>query len=455
MWHVDEVVKAVGGEALRIERETFAAVSTDSRTIGMGDLFIPLTGPNFDGHLFIGEAYRASQGGTLIEKGREEVYKDAPGTVILVDDTTQALLDLARWKRERLGATCIAITGSNGKTTTKEILVDMLKRSFSVANNEKNYNNLIGVSKSILAIEGEPQFCVFELGTNAPGEIKRLARTVQPDASLITNINPSHLEGLGDIEGVLNEKLDLFYHTKEGGKVFVNADDPYILPRYRDARDTLRTACVFGIEQETPFHLTVDKDLGWQGSDITLAFPDRKVSARTPLLGRHNLYNILAASALAHSAGLGADEIKAAVEGFGAFTMRFTPVKSTRGFIVVNDTYNANPASVEWAVRTLMDLPCRGKRVVILGDMRELGDKTAYYHRELGRFLKAAAVPVVILTGESVKETFGELGGERAILFEDRQRLIDYARGTITPDDIVLVKGSRLAHMEEIVEALI
>ena len=452
MWHVDEVIRAVGGEALKIESDTFAAVSTDSRTIGRGDLFIPLSGPNFDGHLFIRDAYRASLGGTLIEKGREEVYKDAPGTVILVNDATEALLDLARWKRERLGGTCIAITGSNGKTTTKEILVDMLKRSFSVAYNEKNYNNLIGVSKSILAIEGEPEFCVFELGTNAKGEIKRLALATMPDASLITNINPSHLEGLGDIEGVLDEKLDLFYHTKEGGRVFVNADDPYILPRYRDA---LRTACTFGIARETPFRLTVDKDLGWQGSDITLTFPGQKVSARTPLLGRHNLYNILAASALAHSSGLGNREIKDAVEGFGAFTMRFTPVRSTRGFMVVDDTYNANPASVEWAVRTLMDLPCRGKRVVILGDMRELGDKTAHYHRELGRFLKAAAVPTVILTGESVKETFDELGPGRAVLFEDRKGLIDYARATIGADDIVLVKGSRAAHMEEIVEALI
>ncbi|MDR2019113.1 MAG: UDP-N-acetylmuramoyl-tripeptide--D-alanyl-D-alanine ligase [Syntrophobacterales bacterium] len=451
MWRVDDVVEAVCGVPLRIEKDMFVAVSTDSRTIGVGDLFVPLPGANFDGHLYINDAYETSLGGSICEKRRVDICRGGRGTVILVDDTTQALLDLARWKKERMAGRCIALTGSNGKTTTKEILVDMMKRSFVVAYNEKNFNNLIGVSKNILAIAGEPEVLIYELGTNNKGEIQALATTTQPDLSLITNINASHLEGLSDLEGVLEEKLDLFRFTKSRGKVLVNADDPHIMRRYRDAG---REALLYGITNEADFRLNIDKDLGWEGSEITITFPGESLTARTRLLGRHNLYNILAASALAYSAGLGAKEIKETVETFGAFSMRFTAKQSERGFMVIDDTYNANPASVEWAVRTIEDLPCRGKRVAILGDMRELGEKTAFYHRELGRFLKTTSIRLIALVGEYVKETFDELGNERAILFEDKERLVNYVNDIMEEGDVVLVKGSRAARMEEIVGAL-
>jgi UDP-N-acetylmuramoyl-tripeptide--D-alanyl-D-alanine ligase len=452
MWRVDEVIEAVRGVPFRIERENFSSISTDSRTIGAGDLFIPLSGANYDGHLFIEQAYAISSGGSICERSREDIFTKVKGTVILVDNAVEALLDLARWKREHMTGTSIAITGSNGKTTTKEILVDMMKRSFSVAYNEKNYNNLIGVSKSILAIEGEPEFFVFELGTNSKGEIRSLATTTIPDISLITNINPSHLEGLFDLEGVLAEKLDLFRLTKEGGKVFVNADDPYITDAYRHGT---HETCVYGMEKETPFHLTVERDLGWDGSEIALSFPGEAIRATTRLLGRHNLSNILAASAIAWSVGLGVKEIKETIETFSPFSMRFVVRRSGKGFVVVDDTYNANPASTEWAVRTLEQLPCEGKRVAILGDMRELGEKTSFYHRELGRFLKDSALSLIALVGEYVSETFEELGPEKAVLFQDKAGLIDYMGKNIVEGDIVLVKGSRAAKMEEIVEALI
>ena len=456
MWRINEVIEAVKGVPFRVERDTFRDISTDSRSIGEGDLFVPLSGTNFDGHLFIAGAYEASRGGTLCEKHRKEIYEQTPGTVILVENATQALLDLARWKRGRMTGTCIAITGSNGKTTTKEILVDMMKRSFTVANNEKNYNNLVGVSKSILAIEGDPRFLVFELGTNMRGEIRALSETTMPDMSLITNINPSHLEGLMDLEGVLAEKLDLFRLTRKEGKVFVNADDPSITAGYHDRAG--HEACLFGIVNEAPFRLTVDQDLGWQGVDITLAFPGEHIKARTPLLGKHNLYNILAAAALAHSAGLGADKIKETVETFSPFSMRFTPIESPKGFMVVNDTYNANPASVEWAVRTLEGLPARGRRIVVLGDMKELGEKTSYYHREVGRYLGKSSVSLICLIGEHMREAYDELtsqGNGKAIFFEDKKGLMEYVSGQVREGDVVLVKGSRASRMEEIVEVLI
>jgi len=249
MWHLDEVLKATKGVTLRVEKETFTGISTDSRTIAEGELFVPITGKTFDAHMYLLDAYERSNGGTICEKEREALCVTLQGTIVLVEDAEQALLDLARYKLQKTQATRIAITGSNGKTTTKEMLVDMAKRAFPVHFNEKNYNNIVGVSKSILSIKGEPEFCIFELGTNSKGEIGRLARAVEPDLSLITNINPSHLEGLGDIEGVLEEKLDLFHLTKEGGTIFVNADDKYRpepchVPAHRRQESRLGRRCL-------------------------------------------------------------------------------------------------------------------------------------------------------------------------------------------------------------------
>ena len=451
MWHLDEVLKAVKGTTLRVDKETFTGISTDSRTIGDGELFIPITGKTFDAHMFLLDAYERSRGGTVCEKEREALCVTLEGTIILVEDAEQALLDLAHYKRQKTATTCIAITGSNGKTTTKEMLVDMAQRAFSVHFNEKNYNNIIGVSRSVLSIEGDPEFCVFELGTNSKGEIGRLARATEPDVSLITNINPSHLEGLGDIEGVLEEKLDLFRLTKKGGKIFINADDPYIPARYKDEGHAVFT---YGIENNAAFRLIVDENLGWEGVVFTLHFPGDSLRSKTNLLGRHNLYNILAASSIAYGIGVKPALIKESIETFSSYSMRFRPVAAREGYTIVDDSYNANPSSMEWAIKTLLELPAAGKRIAILGDMRELGTKSGHYHRELGRVLSESTIPVIALIGEEMKETFRELGNERSRLFDDKDHLIDFIRGKAGKGDVILVKGSRASKMEEIVEAL-
>jgi UDP-N-acetylmuramoyl-tripeptide--D-alanyl-D-alanine ligase len=452
MWRIDEVIKAVNGVVYRVERNSFSGISTDSRSITEGELFVPIDGKTFDGHKFVAHAYEQSHGGALCRKGREDVFKSAKGTIILVDDTTRALLDLAHYRRRQKQGIFIDITGSNGKTTTKEILVAIMGGGRQVHFNEKNFNNLIGVSKSILAIEGDPEYFVFELGTNSRGEIRQLAQVTEPDVSLITNINPSHLQGLKDLEGVLEEKLDLFHHTKEGGNVLINADDPSLFPGYKDSGHVPRT---FGIVNDADFQLLIKEDLGWDGYDFTLKFFEDSVRAQTKLLGRHNLYNILAASSIAHLVGISTTQIRSAIEAFNPYTMRFKPVKAKEGYTVVDDSYNANPSSVKWAITTLSNLPCSGKRMAILGDMKELGDKTSYYHGELGKLLKKSNVDKVILIGEEVKEVLKEMDNGRAKLFEDKGSLIEYVKQQIAEGDVVLIKGSRAAKMEEIVEALI
>lgn len=452
MWHVEDIIKAVHGIAYRIERDTFVDISTDSRTIREGELFVPINGITFDGHKFIADAYNKSHGGALCEKGRDDVLRDARGTIILVDDTLKALLGIAHYKRKSLKGTFIAITGSNGKTTTKEILVAILGRSRQLHFNEKNFNNLIGVSKSILAVQGSPETFIFELGTNSKGEIRQLTEITEPDVSVITNINPSHLEGLSDLDGIFEEKTDLFRYTKQGGHILINADDPFLSSRYHDEGHVPHT---FGMREDADFQLLIREDLGWGGYVFTLTFFKDVFHVKTNLLGKHNLYNILAASSIAYLVGISPMQIKHAIETFSPYSMRFRPIVTGKGYTIVDDTYNANPSSVKWALSTLSSLPCQGKRIAILGDMKELGGMTAYYHEEIGRFLKKSNINLVMLIGENVKGVVKALDNGRGKLFDDKSSLIDYAKQHITSGDTVLIKGSRAAKMEEIVEALI
>jgi len=451
VWRADAIASAVNGTLFRVEKGSFSAISTDSRTIKAGEFFVPLKGPNFDGHLFVEAAYAASGGGSLCDRTRREVFERVPGTVILVDDTNQALLDLAAFKRREVGGTFVAITGSNGKTTTKELLVHLVGDLFPLVFNEKNYNNQVGVAKTILAIEESPKYSVFELGTNHKGEIETLSRMVRPRMSLITNINPSHLEGLSDLSGVRQEKLSLFETTETGGRIFINADDPS-LASYRPRGDL--TAATFGMREEADFMLRVTKERGIEGFDVTLMLSGTEVRTTVRLLGQHNLSNVLAASVLAHSMGVPSSRLAEAMAEFRPYKGRFEPIESRKGFVVIDDAYNANPASMQWAIDTLLALPCPGKRIAVLGEMRELGEKKVGYHRELGRVLKESALSLILLLGEDTKITFDEIGNGRANHFEDKAHLVDFLSGKIGKGDIVLVKGSRALGMDEIVEAL-
>jgi UDP-N-acetylmuramoyl-tripeptide--D-alanyl-D-alanine ligase len=303
----------------------------------------------------------------------------------------------------------------------------------------------------MLSFDGEAEICILELGTNARGEIGRLARAVDPDLSLITNIRPSHLEGLGDMAGVLEEKLDLFRFTGEGGKIFVNADDPLLLP---GAASLEREAYTFSLRGEADFRLSVVENRGWDGYDIEMILREDTVRASTGLLGEHNLYNILAASAIAWTAGVDTGHIAAALRDFVPYAMRFSPRMAAGGYLVVDDTYNANPASMASALEAFQALPCRGRRMAVLADMQELGEEARRYHRELGRFLKGGSLWKVFLLGDLVGETLAELGGERGLRFDNKADMVAELRSVIGEGDAVLVKGSRLSRLEEVVEAL-
>jgi UDP-N-acetylmuramoyl-tripeptide--D-alanyl-D-alanine ligase len=452
MWPVETIAAGVRGAIYRVEKSVFSSISTDSRTIGRDEFFIPLAGPNFDGHLFINNAYERSGGGSLCNRNRAEIYGTAKGTVLLVDDTNQALLDLARFKREHTAGAFVAITGSNGKTTTKELLVHLVGDLCPLVFNEKNYNNHVGVAKALLAIEGHPEFGIFELGTNHPGEIERLSRMVQPHLSLITNVNPSHLEGLSDLDGVRREKLRLFEMTLPGGTVFINMDDPS-LASYTVRGD--QRAVTFAIGNKADCTLQVLAEKGLAGFDMAIHFPDGRIETTTRLLGRHNLYNVLAAAVLAHAMGVPAQRIREGLATFDAYKGRFRPINSPEGYIVIDDAYNANPASMEFALNTLSALPCKGRRIAALGGMKELGEKTEGYHGELGRYLRAGNLSLILFLGEEMEAVAKGMNNGRAKHFADKRSLIEFLSGQLHRNDIVLVKGSRALGMDEIVEALV
>lgn len=451
MWHIEELIKATKAIPLKIERTSFTDISTDSRTIKEGEVFIPLKGERFDGHFFIKEALEKSGGCSLCEIGKKDLVKNLKGTILLVEDTKKSLFDLASYKRKRLSGKVIAITGSNGKTTTKELVVHILKNR-KVAYNEKNYNNLIGISKTILSIKNDPELLVFELGTNAKGEIRELAELVIPSISLITQINPAHLQGLEDIKGVLEEKLDLFRYTVEDGVLIYNMDDPLLNSTFFQFPQK-KVTCSIGRDAE--YTLQILHDLKWEGFLVEIKGNGEKVQLKSRLLGFFNLYNVLFSFAISSILGIDLKEIKEQIETFEPQPHRFQLIKSKKGFFVIDDSYNANPFSVKYAIETFMGLPQNGKKILVLGDMKELGKDSLYHHREIGKFLNKKRDLHILLYGSQVEHTKEEITENPVLLFSTKEKLIDYLKDILREGDSILVKGSRALEMETIVEAIV
>lgn len=451
MWHFEDILKATNGRLVKLEKEVFNRISCDSRTIREGEFFIPLKGKKYDAHFFIKDALAKSKAGTLCEKEKLDLISDLNATIIAVDDTNKALMELASYRRRNMKSTFIAITGSCGKTTTKEALVHILKKEKTVAYNEKNYNNLFGVPLSIISVEGDPELCVYELGTNSFGEIKALTKIVDPHISAITNILPTHLEGLKSIYGVKNEKLDLFRYTRDDGIILINTDDEHI--RYFSPEN--KRGFSFGIKNRAMFTLEIKKTCGWDGYEVILDLDGQRLTSKIRLLGMHNLYNVLLASSIAYICGINKERIKEAIEEFGPYPMRMYPRKSKNGYIVIDDTYNASPASMYEAIRTLSSLPCEGKKILVLGDMNELGDYSSSYHRELGKYVDEFDFDYIFFLGEKMREAFFEVKKRPVFHFEDKESLLSQLLPLLRQKDCVLVKGSRALNMEFIVEGIV
>jgi UDP-N-acetylmuramoyl-tripeptide--D-alanyl-D-alanine ligase len=428
-------------------------VCTDSRNVRAGDLFFALPGEHADGHAFVGDALR--QGAVAAIVSRPDIVSDLPtrGVVILVDDTVKALGRLGAFHRRQLAAQVIAVTGSNGKTSTKMMIDHILGGRMHGRAAVKSFNNEIGVPLTLLSAERGDEYLVVEIGTNAPGEVSQLGAMTLPDIALITSISESHLAGLGDVDGVATEKLSLLRHLKPGGCAVVNTD--YEVVRRLLSQETGPRLLTFGSGDGADLRLT---EIRTEKEGIWFQVNGR-LEVRLPVLGRHNAMNAVGAMAVARRLGLTHEEIAERLATFALPAMRLQRVDCGGGVTVINDAYNANPASMREALQVLADFPARGKRICVLGDMLELGDRSADLHRQLGEQVGESNVSLAICVGEHAKAMAQAAKRVRSTLktrcHQNSSLAAKAIRSLVKRGDVVLVKGSRGVQMERVVEALL
>jgi len=459
----DELILATGGTLLHGRTSSILrGVSTDTRQLVPGNLYIPLTGANFDGHDFLAEAIAKGVGGLLVDVPHAGILetiskKSHDCLIILVEDTLSALGDLARFWRRRVGRPVIAITGSSGKTTTKEMTASILEQSFHVLKTAGNLNNLIGLPLTLLRLEPGHDLAIVELGTNARGEIKRLTEIAEPDIGLVTNIGPAHLEGLKTLECIREEKGDLYRAMSRFGLAVFNADDEVMMPLRHSWQGKTLT---YGVASPADLMASDIQRVGTSEQSFTLKCGPESALVRLSAFGMHNIYNALAAAALSRAAGIGIHEISNGLRNFHPVNARFEVHLLPKGAFLVDDTYNANPASVREALKTLQALKGTHRSVVILSDMLELGDSAEGLHEAVGRETAATDVGRLFLKGSLARSTAagaanGGMSEEKILFFENPEEILDSVLSFVEAGDWILVKGSRRMKMEEIVKKIL
>ncbi|PIW38950.1 MAG: UDP-N-acetylmuramoyl-tripeptide--D-alanyl-D-alanine ligase [Hydrogenophilales bacterium CG15_BIG_FIL_POST_REV_8_21_14_020_62_31] len=440
-----EAALALNARAIGPDVE-FGAVASDSRNLLAGALFVALRGERFDGHRFAAQAL--AQGAAAVMVDSQANLDLAPA--IIVPDTRLALGQLAAWQRRRMPAKVLAITGSNGKTTVKEMLAAILKRSAgesAVLATVGNLNNDIGMPLTLLRLTPEHRYAVLEMGMNHPGELNYLSRLAQPDAALVNNALRAHLAGLGSVEAVAKAKAEIYAGLKADGVALVNADDPHAA-LLRALAGSHR--CVdFGLAQGD---IRADYQLHDFASDMTLHTPAGAVELTLNVPGLHNVCNALAAAAMAHVAGVSRSDIGHGLAAYTGVKGRLQPHACILGARLIDDSYNANPDSVAAAIAVLAAQP--GKRILALGDMGELGAGAAGLHGEIGVSAKRAGIDRLLCLGELTVHTV-QAFGPGAMHFERIEELLAELEQALGPEVTVLVKGSRFMQMERVVKSFI
>jgi UDP-N-acetylmuramoyl-tripeptide--D-alanyl-D-alanine ligase len=427
-------------------------ISIDSRTLAVGEAFVAIRGHHLDGHAFIGAAIGKGAACVVVDALPDDLPPHVP--IVLVEDTTRALGRLAAHVRQRFEIPVVAVTGSNGKTTTKELIAAVLSSRWKVLSSAGSFNNQWGVPLTMMALRPSHQALVLEMGTNRPGDIEYLAQIASPTIGVVTTVSAAHTEGLGSIERVAAEKGALVRSVPSSGHVVLNADDPLVLGMGASAAAAVVT---FGWSGSADVRADEAVVLDAGGSAFGLRLDGWKAVVRLAFAGRHNVGNALAAAAVGHALGLSFQEIVRGLE-------RARPVKGrcvwrAAGSIrILDDTYNANPASVRAALATVVAARGGARLLVALGDMLELGDSALEAHRAIGREIAEAHatefVGVGRLAGEAVEaaRAAGLVQCHHTMTFEDT---VAHLLKRLAPGDVLLVKGSRAMRMERVVDALI
>jgi len=459
-WSREEILTATGGTIQREgKKKIFREVVTDSGKVKKGSVFIALKGERLDGHQFVNEAVSGGAGCVIVHRDVRGELQDA--TVVRVRNTLRALGDLAHHRREKLAPKVLAITGSNGKTTTKEMVAAILEEASmkgkplrgKVLKTEGNFNNLVGLPLTLLRLRQTDKVAVVELGTNHPGEIRRLAKIADPDMGIITSVAAAHLEGLDTVAGVAREKGALYRLVRREGTIAVNLDDPWVrrlASKFRGRKIT------YG--QEGQVRAASWRSLGAKGVAFTLCAGNQSCEVRLGFLGQHNIVNAVGAAAMAYGMGVGLPAIHRGLQRARPFPMRMQ-VQDWQGVGVINDAYNANPASMAAAIETLAAIDCHGQRIAVLGDMFELGSQSQNQHLRLGRHVARAGIDRLYLLGERAGEVRkGALGaGMKSgtiVIGQDHSDLAAQMRQRVRKGDWLLFKGSRGMKMENVLAQL-
>ena len=444
--NLSQAAMRYGGTLLNPDSSYFTSVCTDTRQLARGDLFVALRGDNYDAHDFLENA--ALKASALVV---EAPNKNLSLPQWVVPDTAEALGQLARLARDAFSRPLLAITGSGGKTTVKEMSAAILRHKGQVLATEGNLNNHLGVPQTLLKLSSKQDFAVVEMGASGPGEIAYLCRIAQPSVVVVTNVMPAHVEGFGSLAGVARAKGEIYQALGDEGTAILNLDEPW----YAQWLETLQHKCSqsFSVENKAADYYTSDVHLDTNAcAGFTLHSPLGEVAIQLPIPGVHNVANALAAAACTVAVGASLPDIAAGLSALSVPTGRMQIKAGLAGAKIIDDSYNANPGSVKAAIDTLRVLP--GRRFLVLGDMAELGEDTRRMHREVGKYARAAGLDGLYTAGDFAREAAEAFGG-KAQHFACKETLGIDLQKVLAADTVVLVKGSRSAAMEGVVKILI
>lgn len=460
---IRELIKAVSGKIIQGDQDySINKISIDSRTLIPGDLFFAIIGPSFDGHDFIIEAFNKGAVGAVICKSvssllqSEEIDKNK--VIVEVKDTLSALQDWSKHYRDKFKTFNICVTGSNGKTTTKEIIAHILSQEVSLLKTSGNYNNEIGIPLTLLQLNKSHKILVVEMGMRGLGEIKTLANFIPPDLAVITNIGEAHIGLLGSKDNIFKAKSELLQSLDKDGIAIINRDDPYFFKMWEIVK--YKKIYTFGIENKSDIVARNIRMVSDKGMRFTLEMKnDKSREIYFPLLGRYNIYNVLAAVAVAFALGIELDLIERRLSSFKPLDMHMQLSNFYNGIKILNDSYNASPISVKSALETLAEAAQNNRKIAILGDMLELGEKSDFYHKEIGKEVVKLSIDILITVGEGGKiiaQSSKDEGMAKEQVFSfkknEKKNLAKKLLNLIKPGNFVLLKGSREMKMEDILE---
>ncbi len=428
--------------------------SIDSRDFREGKMFIALRGERFDAHQFIEDVVRQGARGVVVDnrwfQANEARARQLPVVVIVVRDTLDFLQQLAAWNRRQFAIPVVALTGTSGKTTTREMIANVLGTQYRTLRNRKNENNQIGVPLTLLHINPNVEAAVVELGTNQPGEIPVLARWNAPTHALVTNIGPGHIGYFGSLDAIYREKTALLDATPSGGMIFLNTDDPLLARYHREGVEivtvgTQPTNDVWGTIVSVDDH----------GCVVFRVRDEWQVQLRVP--GKHQFYNALMAVAVGEALGIDTEEMREALENFRAPHQRMELI-THNGVLFINDAYNANPDSTRAAIDFLTQVRPQARKFLVFGDMLELGALEEELHREIGHYIAGTAMNEVLLYGNATRATEEGIRQKNATMvvhhFDEHRAIARHLKEVLRPGDVVLIKGSRGMQMEKVLSIL-